>query len=212
MNEALIKRNSLLGAKVVEALNKRHFEAYYVENKSEALKKALELIPSSHSVSWGGSVTIDEIGLKDELKKRGNILIDRNSANSPEEREEIMRKALLCDTFLMSSNAITEDGELYNIDGHANRVAALCFGPKYVVIVAGMNKIVKDMDAAYSKVRNYTAPVNAQRFNLDTPCCKTGACFNCNSIQSICAQMVETRFCRPQGRIKVILVGEELGF
>lgn len=212
MNEALIKRNSLLGAKVVEALNKRHFEAYYVENKSEALKKALELIPSSHSVSWGGSVTIDEIGLKDELKKRGNILIDRNTANSPEEREEIMRKALLCDTFLMSSNAITEDGELYNIDGHANRVAALCFGPKYVVIVAGMNKIVKDMDAAYSKVRNYTAPVNAQRFNLDTPCCKTGACFNCNSIQSICAQMVETRFCRPQGRIKVILVGEELGF
>lgn len=123
-----------------------------------------------------------------------------------------MRKALLCDTFLMSSNAITEDGELYNIDGHANRVAALCFGPKYVVIVAGMNKIVKDMDAAYSKVRNYTAPVNAQRFNLDTPCCKTGSCFNCNSIQSICAQMVETRFCRPQGRIKVILVGEELGF
>lgn len=212
MNEALIKRNSLLGAKVVEALNKRHFEAYYVENKSEALKKALELIPSSHSVSWGGSVTIDEIGLKDELKKRGNILIDRDTANSPEEREELMRKALLCDTFLMSSNAITEDGELYNIDGHANRVAALCFGPKYVVIVAGMNKIVKDMDAAYSKVRNYTAPVNAQRFNLDTPCCKTGACFNCNSIQSICAQMVETRFCRPQGRIKVILVGEELGF
>lgn len=212
MNEALIKRNSLLGAKVVEALNKKHFEAYYVENKSEALKKALELIPSSHSVSWGGSVTIDEIGLKDELKKRGNILIDRDTANSPEEREELMRKALLCDTFLMSSNAITEDGELYNIDGHANRVAALCFGPEYVVIVAGMNKIVKDMDAAYSKVRNYTAPVNAQRFNLDTPCCKTGACFNCNSIQSICAQMVETRFCRPQGRIKVILVGEELGF
>lgn len=212
MNEALIKRNSLLGAKVVEALNKKHFEAYYVENKSEALKKALELIPSSHSVSWGGSVTIDEIGLKDELKKRGNILIDRDTANSPEEREELMRKALLCDTFLMSSNSITEDGELYNIDGHANRVAALCFGPKYVVIVAGMNKIVKDMDAAYSKVRNYTAPVNAQRFNLDTPCCKTGACFNCNSIQSICAQMVETRFCRPQGRIKVILVGEELGF
>ncbi len=212
MNEAIFKRNSLLGSKVVEALNKKHFEAYYVENKSEALKKALELIPSTHSISWGGSVTIDEIGLKDELKKRGNFLIDRDSAKTPEEREELMKKGLLCDTFLMSSNAITEDGELYNIDGHANRVAALCFGPKYVLIIAGMNKVVKDMNAAYSKVRNYTAPVNAQRFNLDTPCCKTGACYNCNSIQSICAQMVETRFCRPQGRIKVILVGEDLGF
>lgn len=212
MNEALKKRNSLLGKQVVEALKKKHFEAYYVENKSEALKKALELIPESHSISWGGSVTVEEIGLKEELKKRGNVMIDRDEAKTPEEREELMRKALLCDTFLMSSNAITEDGELYNIDGHANRVAALCFGPKYVVIIAGMNKVVKDMKAAYTRVRTYSAPVNAQRFNLDTPCCKTGACYDCNSIKSICAQMVETRFCRPEGRIKVILVGEELGF
>lgn len=212
MNESIAKRNSLLGKKVVNALNKKHFEAYYVENRAEALKKALELIPLEHSVSWGGSVSIDEIGLKEELKKRGNVMIDRDAAKTPEEKQELMRQGLLCGTFLMSSNAITEDGELYNIDGNANRVAALCFGPKNVLIVAGMNKIVHDMDAARSRVRNFAAPVNAQRFEIETPCKSTGACSNCGSIQSICAQFVETRFCRPEGRIKVILVGEDLGF
>ena len=212
MNEVVMKRNALLGQKVVEALNKRHFEAYYVENKEQALSKALELIPAEHSVGWGGSVSVAETGLIKALYERGSVMIDRDKAKDREEAQEIMRQALTCGTFLMSSNAITEDGELYNIDGNANRVAALCFGPKNVLIIAGMNKVVKDMDAAYSRVRNFAAPVNAQRFDIDTPCKKTGKCANCMSIQSICAQMVETRFCRPEGRIKVILVGEDLGF
>ena len=120
-------------------------------------------------------------------------------------------KALNADFFLMSSNAITEDGELFNIDGKGNRVAALCYGPKNILVIAGMNKIVADMDSAYDKVRNYTSPVNAMRFCDATPCAKTGMCGDCLSPQSICAQFVETRICKPDGRIKVILVGEDLG-
>ena len=112
----------------------------------------------------------------------------------------------------MSSNAITETGELYNIDGKGNRVAALIYGPKNVLIIAGMNKVVKDMEAAYSRVRNYAAPVNNQRFpNSKAPCSITGECANCLSPDSICCQFVETRMCKPAGRIKVILVGEDLG-
>ncbi|MCR4580430.1 MAG: lactate utilization protein [Treponema sp.] len=212
MNEAITKRNNLLGNKVVEALNKRHFEAYYVENKEQALAKALELIPADHSVGWGGSVSVDEIGLKEALKEKGNLLIDRSKAKDREEALDIMRQALLCGTFLMSSNAITEQGELFNIDGNANRVAALCFGPKNVLIIAGINKVVRDLDAAYSRVRNYAAPVNAQRFDLPTPCCKTGKCGDCLMEESICAEFVTTRISKPAGRIKVILVGENLGF
>ena len=212
MNEAIIKRNSLLGKKVVEALKKRHFDAYYVDNKEAALKKALELIPLEHSIGWGGSLSVAETGLIKALYERGNIMIDREKAKNREEAQDIMRQALLCGTFLMSSNAITEDGELYNIDGNANRVAALCFGPKNVLIIAGMNKVVKDMDAAYSRVRNLAAPVNAQRFEIETPGKVNGKCGNCLSVQSICSQMVETKICRPEGRIKVILVGEDLGF
>ncbi|MBQ4370738.1 MAG: lactate utilization protein, partial [Oscillospiraceae bacterium] len=136
----------------------------------------LELIPAEHSVSWGGATTVDQLGIKKVLADKGYTLIDRDTAKSPEEREEIMHKALMSDFFLMSSNAITEDGELFNIDGKGNRVAALCYGPKNILVIAGMNKVVPDMDAAYSKVRSYTAPVNAMRFCDATPCAKTGEC------------------------------------
>ena len=211
MLEPLKKRNDLVGPKVVEALKKRHFEAYYVSNSDEVAAKVLELIPAGASVSWGGTTTVDQLGIKKVLADKGYTLIDRDTAKSPEEREEIMHKALMSDFFLMSSNAITEDGELFNIDGKGNRVAALCYGPKNILIIAGMNKIVPDMEAAYDKVRNYTSPVNAMRFCDATPCAKTGLCGDCLSPQSICAQFVETRICKPDGRIKVILVGEDLG-
>lgn len=204
-------RNDKLGPEVVKALQKRHFEAYYFLNSKDAVQKVLDLIPQTDSVSWGGTMTVDSLGIKDLLSKRGNKLIDRDAGKTPAEKEELMRQALLVDTFLMSSNAITQKGELFNIDGKANRVAALCFGPKSVIIVAGINKIVPDMDAAYKKVRNYTAPINSQRFNIDTPCMKNGECADCINVSSICAQFVTTRICRPEGRIKVILIGEDLG-
>lgn len=199
------------GPKVVEALKKRHFEAYYVSTKEEAVKKALEIIPADHSIGWGGSLTVDEIGLKQKLEERGNPIIDRERAKTPEERNELMIKCLGCGTFLMSSNAITEKGELFNIDGMANRVAALCFGPKNVVIIAGMNKVVQDLDAAYKRVRGFSAPANAQRFEINTPCKITGECGDCTSTTCICNQIVTTRNCKPEGRIKVILIGEDLG-
>ena len=211
MLEPLKKRNDLAGPKVVEALTKRHFEAYYVSDSKDVAAKVMELIPAGASVSWGGTTTVDQLGIKKLLADKGYKLIDRDTAKSPEEREEIMHQALMSDFFLMSSNAITEEGELFNIDGKGNRVAALCYGPKNILIIAGMNKIVPDMDAAYDKVRNYTSPVNAMRFCDATPCAKTGLCGDCLSPQSICAQFVETRICKPEGRIKVILVGEDLG-
>ena len=211
MLEPLKKRNDLIGPKVVEALKKRYFEAYYVSDSKDVVAKVLELIPSYHTVSWGGATTVDQLGIKKVLSEKGYKLIDRDTAKNPEEREELMHKALMCDTFLISSNAITEDGELFNIDGKGNRVAALCYGPKNILIIAGTNKIVPDMEAAYDKVRSYTAPVNAMRFCDSTPCSKTGECGDCINQQSICAQFVETRICRPEGRIKVILVGEDLG-
>lgn len=205
-------RYDLLGVKVVENLQKRHFDAYYCQTKDEALKKAIELIPKDDVVSWGGSVSIDEIGLLNYVKENYKI-IDRDAAKSPEERFEIMRQALLCDTFLMSTNAMSEDGVLVNIDGNGNRVAALCYGPKSVVMIVGINKVCKTVDDAISRARNIAAPINIQRFNdLKTPCYLKGSCGNCKSTQSICNQIVITRMSRPVSKIKIIIVGEDLGF
>ena len=212
MQQAEIMRNAACGATVVKNLQRRGFDAYYCADKEAALAKALELIPETDVVAWGGSVTLAEVGLLDAVKKR-NPVIDRDTAKNAEEKTELMRKALLCDTFIMSSNAITSDGQLVNIDGNGNRVAALIFGPKQVVVIAGMNKIAGSFEAAMDRARNIAAPINAQRFaGLATPCAKTGLCADCQSPDSICAQFVVTRRCRTKGRIKVILVGESLGF
>ena len=211
LEDAIQKRYDLAGPRVVEELKKRQFEAYYVKEEKDLPKKLLELIPKTDSISWGGSMTLDSLGIKNVLKDNGYNLIDRNTAKTPEEASKLMKDALTCDTFLMSSNAITEDGQLFNIDGNGNRVAALIYGPKSVIVIAGMNKVVKDMNEAYNRVRHFTAPINAQRFNLNTPCCQSGECANCLSPSTICAQMVATRFCKPANRIKVILVGSQLG-
>lgn len=201
----------LKGPKVAEALKKRGFEAYYVSDNTQAVEKILQIIPKNHSVSWGGCMTMDALGLKEKLISNDYSIIDRDAAQSTDERELLMHKALNCGSFIMSSNAITEDGQLFNIDGKGNRVAALCYGPENVIVIAGMNKVVQDMDAAYSRVRGFAAPANAQRFDLDTPCKKIGCCADCLSATTICAQFVTTRFCKPAGRIKVVLIGENLG-
>lgn len=212
MEQAEILRNAALGKTLVANMQRRGFEAYYCADKKEALAKALELIPKTDVVSWGGSTTIAEVGLLDAVKSR-NPVIDRDTAATAEEKVELMRKALLCDTFLMSSNAIASDGQLVNIDGNGNRVAALIFGPKQVIVIAGLNKVAGSLEAAMDRARNVAAPINAQRFNgLNTPCYKLGRCADCQSPESICAQIVLTRRSRTAGRIKVILVGEHLGF
>ncbi len=212
MNPNRIKRNDLLGEKVVQALNKRNMEAYYVQSKEEALEKALELIPEGSSISWGGSMSISEIGLKEAVCQGNYKVCNRDKAANAEERNAIELQAYQCDYFLTSSNAVTEDGFLVNIDGHANRISAIAHGPEHVLMIVGMNKIVKDVDSAIGRARNEASPINAQRFGLNTPCCKTGACFDCKSPETICCQMLITRYSKEPGRIKVILVNDSLGF
>lgn len=199
------------GPIVVKALKKRQFDAYYCSTAAEAVEKVLELIPDGDVVSWGGVTTVDELGIKGHLRERNNPVIDRDTAKTLEERMSMLHQALTCDTFLMSSNAISVDGQLVNIDGIGNRVAALCFGPKQVIVVAGMNKVTTDLDAAIARARHIAAPSNAQRFDGKTPCSVNGQCANCTSPDCICSQIVITRFCKIPGRIKVVLVGENLG-
>lgn len=199
------------GPKVAENFNKRGFEAYYCPTKDEALQKAISLIPEEHVVSWGGSVSINDIGLRPYVLEHRQV-IDRDTAKTPEERQKLLRQALLCDTFIMGTNAATEDGQLYNIDGTGNRVAALIFGPKQVLVIVGMNKVEPTLEAAITRARSVASPMNMQRFSKKTPCALTGMCADCLSPDSICNQMVRTRRCAPAGRIKVILVGENLGF
>ena len=201
------KRAALL----IKNLKSRHFDAYYCENKETALKKALELISSGASVGWGGTITAQQIGLIDALKNGNYRTKDRSTANTPEERLEAERNALFSDVFLTGANGLSLDGQMVNIDGYGNRVAAIIYGPKSVLVIAGMNKVVDTLEEAVSRARTVAAPANQQRFQRNTPCTVTGACADCKSEDCICNQIVITRHCRPAGRIKFILVGEELG-
>ena len=199
--EAPIKtRYDKAGPQVAEALRRRHFEAHYVSTAQEALELALTLIPKDRTVSWGGTATAAQIGLMDRLHQGDYQLIDRDTGKTPEEKQALMRQALTCGTFIMSSNAISADGQLVNIDGNANRVAALCFGPESVLVIAGMNKVMGDLDSAIARARQVAAPANAQRFDIKTPCAVTGSCGDCTSPDCICCQMVITRACRPAGQ------------
>ena len=207
-----IKRNKMLGEKIIKGLESRNMEGYYAENAEEALAKALDWIPEGSSVAWGGSMSIGEIGLKQAICEGNYQAYNRDAAKSPEEKRKIELITYDCDFFLASSNAITEDGVLVNVDGMANRVSAIANGPRNVIMIVGMNKVVKDVDNALSRARNEAAPINAQRFQLDTPCAKTGACFDCKSPDTICCQILITRYSKVPKRIKVILVNDELGF
>lgn len=212
MNENRTKRNALLGERIIKGLESRNMEGYYVNTKEEALAKALELIPEGSKVTWGGSVTIEEIGLKKTMCEGNYIEFNRDAAKNPEEKRAMELAAYDCDFFLTSANAITEDGVIVNIDGLANRVSAISFGPRNVLMIVGMNKVAKDVENAVSRAQNEAAPINAQRFNPDTPCMKTGTCFDCKVPDTICCQYLITRYSKISKRIKVILVNEELGF
>jgi L-lactate utilization protein LutB len=216
-DNALRARNQLLAAKIIKNLQERKFEAYYCDDASEAVKKALSLIPERSSVSWGGSLTMVEIGLIDQVCQGNFTVIDRDTAKTAGERMDLMRQSLLCDAYLTSFNAISEDGILFNVDGFGNRVAAIAFGPKTVIAVIGMNKVCKTAESAMERARSYAAPLNAQRFAANLrgpkkpPCITSGSCGNCKTDDCICSYIVETRMCKIAGRIKIILVGESLG-
>lgn len=212
MEQMMSARNKKLAQKVISGLESRNMEGFYAETKEEALQKALELIEEGSSVGWGGSMSMEAIGLNRAISEGNYIALDRAKGTSPEEVGEILRSIFSADYFITSTNAMTEDGILVNIDGNSNRVAALAFGPKHVIMIVGMNKVAKTEADAMSRARNIAAPANAQRFVIKTPCKTTGSCMNCLSPDTICCQFLTTRYSKHKGRIKVILVNEELGF
>ena len=212
MRTIMEQRYDKLGPRVAKALQSRFFEAWYFPESPEAVEKVFSLIPKTDTVSWGGSLTTTGLSLTAMAAEKGYKVIDRDKASSPEERWELMRQALLCDTYLTGTNAITEDGQLVNIDGNGNRVAAMTFGPKQVIVVSGMNKVIQTIEAAFARAKTIAAPANTQRFPaLKTPCNETGACADCLCQDSVCSYIVRTRLCKPKGRIKVILIGKDLG-
>lgn len=208
------KRNALLAEKLVGNLKQRHYEAFFCPTAQEAVEKITGMIPEGSSVTWGGSMTIRDMGLTKALhNKEGLDIWDRDLAPSREEAQEIYRRAFYADYYLSSVNAISEDGEIVNIDGNGNRVAAITFGPKRVILVVGINKVAQNLDAAISRARSLAAPVNMMRFaDLNTPCKHDGMCHDCKSPDSICNYIQIMRNSHPVGRHIVVIVGEELGY
>ena len=208
-SEMAVKRNDLLSEKVIKGLKSRNMDGYYAHSREEALEIALSLIPEGSSVTMGGCTSAGEIGLIKALQEGNYHYIDRNKA---EDKRAAMLQAYDADVFLASANALSEDGVIVNIDGNANRVSAIAYGPRKVVFIVGMNKVCPDTDSAMKRARGTAAPTNAQRFGLDTPCAKTGSCMNCKSSDTICCQFLITRYSKHPGRIHVILVNDQLGY
>jgi hypothetical protein len=198
--------------RTVNALRKNNFDAQFAATTQDALAMIFKMIPDGATVGVGGSVTLSQIGFFDEAARRSvKVLNPPGQQLSPEEFIETRRRALHADVFLASSNAVTEDGKLYNIDGTGNRVAAMTFGPKKVILVCGVNKIVKDIEAAHKRAKEWAAPMNARRLGLKTPCAETGVCADCSSPQRIC-NIYHALVKKPSRTdVTVLLVGEQLG-
>lgn len=201
-----------MAATIIKKFKKRGIEGYYCSTSKEAVEKAMSLMEDSSTVAFGGSMTLKETGMLEALKNSNHTVIDRTVAKTPEEKREIYARSVLADDYFMSSNAVTLDGELVNIDGEGNRVACLITGPNQVILLVGMNKITSSVKEAIDRVHNIAAPPNGVRLELQTPCSVNGVCSDCYSKESMCCQVVITRKSKREGRIKVILIGEELGF
>ncbi len=197
---------------IIKNLAKRNIEGCYCETAAECTQAILKEIPKGNTVSWGGSESIKEIGLMDAIHNGDYELIDRAAAKTPEESRQLYAKTVMADYYLMSSNAITLDGELINIDGNGNRVACLIQGPSHVILVIGMNKVVTDVKSGIARVRNTASPANAIRLGRNLPCAATGVCHDCLSPECFCNQIVITRRSGHTGRIKVYLIAEDLGY
>jgi len=206
------KRNELLAGRMIKSLNRRNMEAFYCPTAEEAVKKVSELIEDGSSVTWGGTMTVRDLGIPNTLKSRETLeVLDRDLVETPEEKLAMYLRAFSVDVYLTSANAISEDGVIVNIDGNGNRVAAITWGPKKVIFVIGLNKVAQTVEAALARVRGTASPINAARFDIKTPCQTDGVCHNCNSPESICNYV---HFLRnsPKGRHIVVLVGEDLGY
>ena len=198
--------------RTIQALKKNNFEALYVSDSKTALEEVMRRIPDGATVGVGGSVTLAQIGLFDALKNRKIQLIwPFQQARTDEERLELVRRSFSADVFLSSANAITEDGKLFNVDASGNRVGPMFIGPKKTIIVSGVNKVVKDLEAAEKRVREWVAPQNAKRLNRKTPCVETGICGDCSSSDRICNIYVTLAKRPARIEVVVIMVGENLG-
>ncbi|OPJ62439.1 lactate utilization protein [Clostridium oryzae] len=194
-------------------LQQNNMEGYFVQNQEELLSKINELIKANSTVSVGGSATLSETGVLDLLRNGNYNFLDRYEEGlKPDEIQKIFRDTFYADFYLTSSNAILESGELYNVDGNGNRVAAMLFGPKNVIVVAGINKIVKNLDEAIQRNKNISAPANCKRLNRKTPCTVTGTCMECSSPERICNEYTLIKRQNQKGRIKVIIVNKILGY
>ncbi|MBC2581746.1 lactate utilization protein [Clostridium sp. DJ247] len=199
--------------RTIKGLNDRNMEGYYVNNREQLFQKLKELIVEDSTVGLGDSMTLLETGIIEFLRSgKFNFLDKYKEELTRDEKREIYIKNFSADTFICSTNAITESGELYNIDGNGSRVAPIIYGPKQVILVAGINKIVKDIEEAEKRVRSYAAPIDAKRLNKDTPCTKLGYCVDCKSPNRICNDFVIIRGQFIKGRIKVLIVGDILGY
>lgn len=206
------QRNELLAKTIIKNLQRRHIEGFYCPSGEEAVKKVSELIADGSTVTWGGTMTVRDLGIPEHLKSRGTLeVIDRDLAETLEERQAMYLRAFSADVYLSSANAISEDGVIVNIDGAGNRVAAITWGPKKVIFVIGLNKVTQTVEAALSRTRGTASPINSARFDIKTPCKADGVCHNCNSPECICNYV---HFLRnsPKGRHTVILIGENLGY
>ena len=212
MTTPLETRNEHLANHLIKQLKKRNMEAVYCPTAAQAIEKVKEMIPAGATVTWGGSMTLRDMGLTRALHEAGTYQVfDRDLAQNAEEAQEIYRKAFSADFYLSSANALSEDGVIVNIDGNGNRVAAITFGPRHVIFVIGLNKVAQTVEAALARARSMAAPVNTARFNINTPCKVDGVCHNCCSEDCICNFVHFLRH-SPQGRHSVILVGESLGY
>ena len=198
--------------KIIKAMDARQMRCIYFDKKKDMIEYLKAAVPEDATASWGGSMTLYEAGVIDLLRDGLCKVIDRDRAATQEEAHRLMHQAFDADYYFLSSNAITLDGKLVNIDGNGNRVAALIYGPKNVIVVAGMNKVVRDENAAMERIKNMAAPMNAMRLSTGAPCTKAGSCMHCTRNTTICCHTVVTRYSRIPGRITVLLVGEELGY
>jgi len=212
MDQNMVKHAAIVGESTVDALIKNGFQAEFFPDKDSVKKRLLELIPDGAGVGYGGSMTVRSLELQDELIQRGCRIYDHNLAANPEEADEIRRSQLTSDVFLCSSNAITRDGRLYNVDGAGNRVAAMIYGPKEVIVVAGINKVVADLEEAEVRVYGIAGPINNIRLNTDNPCTKTGECMDCASPRRICNIAVILHRRPSRTAFRVLLVGEAMGY
>ncbi|MBQ5782460.1 MAG: lactate utilization protein [Oscillospiraceae bacterium] len=195
----------------IDALKRNQFDAFYAEDSAQALEIVKGLLKPGTTVDRGGSLTVEQTGVLDYIRSGLFNFVDPYTAPTEAQKMKLMESRFTCDTFLCSANAIISDGTLYNVDGACSRVAPMLFGPKQVIVIAGKNKIVDSEQEAKHRLQTVAAPANAKRLNAQTPCTFDGVCHECKHEKCICCSTVITRFNRVKGRIKVIIVNEDLG-